>query len=298
MDNLLEAVELTKTYGDVIALDKVSIGVSEGITGLLGANGAGKSTLIRVFLGLTEPTSGKVFLLGKDITNSTLSYNVGYMPEHDCLPLSTSPAEFITHMGYVGGLPWKIAKSRAADTLRHVGLEEERYRPIKDYSLGMRQRVKLAQALVHDPKLIILDEPTAGLDPDGRLKMLNLLTDTYNQFGINILITSHLLIDIEKICDKVVLISEGRVSLKDYVTTLTEESENIELRLLDRVDELIQALERRNLKPKMLDAFSLIVPNVLGDSGYDAIRDSLVESSASIVRMAPVKHSLQEIFKE
>src|SRR5690242_12256495 len=173
---LIVVDRLTKRYGDVVALNGVSFGITEGITGILGENGAGKSTAIKILLGLLRPTSGSATVLGQNaFDNVGVRARVGYMPEHDCLPSQVSAAEFLTHMAEVSGLPPASARTRAADTLRHVGLFEERYRAIGGYSTGMKQRVKLCQALVHDPAFVFLDEPTAGLDPAAREEMLALI---------------------------------------------------------------------------------------------------------------------------
>jgi len=159
------------------ALDSLTVRVAPGVTGLVGANGAGKSTLIKILLGLIPPTSGQASVLGHDCQASgeTIRTLLGYMPEHDCLPPDVTATEFVTHLGRMSGLPPTVAKERAAESLRHVGLHEERYRLIGTYSTGMKQRVKLAQALVGDPRLLLLDEPTNGLDPAGRSAMLDLI---------------------------------------------------------------------------------------------------------------------------
>src|SRR5882672_9863068 len=176
---LIEANEWEKRYGGVTALAGLTVDIEPGIVGLVGANGAGKSTLIKLALGLLSPTSGTVRVLGLDpVTEAeAVRARVGYMPEHDCLPPDVSAAELITHLARVSGLPAATARERASETLRHVGMYEERYRQIGGYSTGMRQRVKLAQALVHDPELLLLDEPTSGLDPKGRRHMLDLVHD-------------------------------------------------------------------------------------------------------------------------
>ena len=164
---VIEATALTKVYpGDVTALAGLTVAFAPGVTGLIGANGAGKSTLIKILLGLLEPTRGMAKVLGYDCVKDGMKIRrlVGYMPEHDCLPPDISATEFVTHMGRMSGLPATAARERAAEALRHVGLHEERYRQIGTYSTGMKQRVKLAQALAGDPRLLLLDEPTNGLD--------------------------------------------------------------------------------------------------------------------------------------
>ena len=176
---VVETSALTKRYpGAVNALDQLSVRVGPGITGLVGANGAGKSTLIKILLGLLAPTSGQAAVLGLDCARDGERIRAwcGYMPEHDCLPPDVTATEFVTHLGRMSGLPPTAAKERAAESLRHVGLYEERYRQIGTYSTGMKQRVKLAQALVGDPRLLLLDEPTIGLDPAGRAAMLDLVS--------------------------------------------------------------------------------------------------------------------------
>ena len=194
----------------MIALDGVDFDVGEGVTGLLGPNGAGKSTAIKLFLGLIEPTSGSAEVMGERPYESVESRaRLGYMPEHDCLPPSITATELLAHMAQVSGLPPAHARTRAADTLRHVGLDEERYRSIGEYSTGMKQRVKLAQALVHDPVMVLLDEPTAGLDPAGREEMLALIRRIGGDFGISIMLSSHLMGDVESTCDRIVVL-EGR----------------------------------------------------------------------------------------
>ena len=200
---VIETKALTKVYpGQVTALDGLTVAVAPGITGLVGANGAGKSTLIKILLGLLPPTRGQARVLGHDCQTSgqTIRTLLGYMPEHDCLPPDVTATEFVTHLGRMSGLPPTVAKERAAESLRHVGLHEERYRLIGTYSTGMKQRVKLAQALVGDPRLLLLDEPTNGLDPAGRTAMLELIGRIGTEFGISIVVASHLLGEIERIC--------------------------------------------------------------------------------------------------
>src|SRR5918996_2960714 len=212
--SLIVTRSLTKRYGSrVTALDDLDIEVPEGVTGLVGANGAGKSTLIKILLGLLPATSGGARVLDLDVATEGRQIRelVGYMPEHDCLPPDVTATELVVHLARMSGLPTTAARERAADTLRHVGLFEERYRPVGGYSTGMKQRVKLAQALVHDPRLVLLDEPTNGLDPVGRDEMLGLIRRVHTDFGISVLVTSHLLGELERTCDHVVVIDGGKL---------------------------------------------------------------------------------------
>ena len=294
--SLLEAQSLTKHYGPVIALDGVDFEVGKGVTGLLGPNGAGKSTAIKLFLGLIKPTSGTAQVLGERPYESIeVRSRLGYMPEHDCLPLSLTASEFLTHMAQVSGLPPSHARTRAADTLRHVGLDEERYRSIGEYSTGMKQRVKLAQALVHDPVMILLDEPTAGLDPLGREEMLALVRRTGSEFGISIMLSSHLMGDVESTCDRIVVLEGGRVVEDNTVSQLTQETETLYVEVDDRRDELLALLQRSGLEAS-LEGVAIIIDGV-DDQGYDTVRDAVVESGARLRRMAPQQHRLTEIFR-
>ena len=280
----------------MIALDGVDFDVGEGVTGLLGPNGAGKSTAIKLFLGLIEPTSGSAEVMGERPYESVESRaRLGYMPEHDCLPPSITATELLTHMAQVSGLPPAHARTRAADTLRHVGLDEERYRSIGEYSTGMKQRVKLAQALVHDPVMVLLDEPTAGLDPAGREEMLALIRRIGGDFGISIMLSSHLMGDVESTCDRIVVLEGGRVVEDGTVSQLTQETENLYIEVDDRRDDLLALLRGRGLEAG-LDGISIVIDDVTGDS-YDTVRDAVVESGARLRRMAPQRHRLTEIFR-
>ncbi len=292
---LLEARDLTKLYGNVQALDSASFTVGEGITGLLGPNGAGKSTAIRIFLGLTDATSGSALVMGADTRNPEARTRLGYMPEHDCLPPNQSAANFLTHMAEVSGIPPSRSRALAADTLRHVGLFEERYRPIGGYSTGMKQRVKLAQALVHDPILILLDEPTAGLDPTGRTEMLNLIRRIAREFGISVVLSTHLMQDVERTCDNIVLLDLGRVKESADVKSLTQETELVYIEVANNRDEFISELQSRNLQPT-LETNAISIPDVDGPK-FDAIRDSLVASEARLVRMGPRQRALIDLFR-
>ena len=293
---LLEAKALTKHYGQTVALESVDFQVPDGITGLLGPNGAGKSTAIKLFLGLLKPTSGSAEVLGeKPYESLEVRARLGYMPEHDCLPTAITAAEFLTHMVQVSGIPPAQARTRAADILRHVGLEEERYRPIGQYSTGMKQRVKLAQSLAHDPVVVLLDEPTAGLDPGGREEMLRLIRRTGHEFGISIILSSHLMGDVESTCDRIIVLEAGHVTEQGAVAQFTRETETILIDVDGNPEELITALAGRGVNA-VVDGVSLAV-ELDNDEQYDAIRDALVETNSRLRRMSPRRHQLTDIFR-
>ena len=292
---LLRAHELTKTFGSVRALDGVDFEIDEGITGLLGSNGAGKSTSLKLFLGLLDPDSGTAEVLGQDARSSPdVRARIGYAPEHDCLPRNVSAAEFLAYMAQVSGLPRTAARLRASDVLRHVGLFEERYRPMGTYSTGMKQRVKLAQSLVHDPVLAFLDEPTAGLDPLGRRDMLELIRRVGREFGISIVISTHLMGDVERTCDAVVVLDAGKVRRTGAVAGLTEETESVLVDLIEGAAELARALAARGIEAQ-LDGNRLTLPQMSGEH-YDVLRDAIVETGALLYRLAPERHSLASVF--
>ncbi len=293
---LLEAKRLTKHYGATIALSSVDFHVDDGITGLLGPNGAGKSTAIKLFLGLLKPTSGSAEVSGIKAHESVeIRARLGYMPEHDCLPPAVSGSEFLAHLAQVSGLPTAEARTRAADILRHVGVDEERYRPIGEYSTGMKQKVKLAQALVHDPIIVLLDEPTAGLDPAAREEMLELVRRTGRDFGISIVLSSHLMGDVESTCDQIIVLEQGQVSEQGDVSQLTEETETYTIDVDDRRDDLVAALEGRNIEAT-IDGFSIVV-EIENEEQFDAIRDAVVEADAPLRRLAPRRRHLTDIFR-
>jgi len=294
---LLSARDVTKRYPGVTALDSLTLDLDPGIIGLVGANGAGKSTFIRILLGLLAPTSGSVEVLGIDSLAHPLEVRkfIGYLPEHDCLPIDVSAADFVTHMGRMSGLPASAARERAAETLRHVGLHEERYRLIGSYSTGMKQRVKLAQALVHDPKLLLLDEPTNGLDPEGREEMLGLIERTGREFGIAIIITSHLLGEIERVCDFLVAIELGKLQHAGAVAKLTERTQFLRVELDEDSAAFVGRLRSAGLDAQLTNDGVLVA--LQDDRTYDVIRDAAADSDAPITRIELDRHHLGDLFK-
>jgi ABC-2 type transport system ATP-binding protein len=274
------------------------VAVGAGVTGLVGANGAGKSTLIKILLGLLAPTGGQAAVLGYDcaVQGSQIRALTGYMPEHDCLPPDVSATEFVAHMARMSGLPATAAKERAADSLRHVGLYEERYRQIGTYSTGMKQRVKLAQALAGDPRLLLLDEPTNGLDPGGRNAMLDLVARIGTEFGISILVASHLLGEIEQICDHVVAIDAGRLLRADTISSVTQVREVLLIEVDEGTGELAAELARRGLAPVRQER-GLLLP-LAGEQTYDVVRDTVAELGLPLTRLEQRRHRLEELFRE
>jgi len=225
---LLTLRNLTHRYGTHAALDNVSLELMSGAIGLLGPNGAGKSTLLKILMGLLKPTAGEGALLGKSLRGSAFSRRrlIGYMPEADALVPGLRGAEYVALAGELCGMPRKDASRRAHELLTFLGLDDARYRRLEEYSTGMKQRVKLAQALVHDPPLLLLDEPTSGLDPAGRDAMLSLLGSMAQEHGKSFLLCTHVLGDVERTCDTTVVLHEGRVLCQERTDALTKQRKN------------------------------------------------------------------------
>ena len=219
---IAEISDLQFSYGTVKALDGISLNLAEGAVGLLGPNGAGKSTLLRILLGFLAPQHGRGRVLGYDIRleQTRIRRHVGYMPEDDCLIPGMDAVTFTAYFGELSGMPRQEAMKRAHDVLFYVGLGESRYRLLETYSAGMKQRLKLAQAIVHDPRLLFLDEPTSNLDPQGRKEILELIQDISSKKDIQVLISSHILTDIESVCSDVVILNKGRLAAQGRLSEL------------------------------------------------------------------------------
>ena len=295
---LISLRALTRRFPGVTALDDLTLDLEPGIIGLVGSNGAGKSTLLRILLGLLAPTGGAAYVMGHDVVREgpTIRQFVGYMPEHDVLPPDTSATELVAHLAQISGLPAAASRERTADVLRHVGLYEERYRPMGGYSTGMRQRVKLAQSLVHDPRLLLLDEPTNGLDPTGRDDMLELILRTGREFGIAVVVASHLLGEIERVCDFLVAIEGGRLLRADRLAQFTERTGVLAVEVDEGRDRLAAALAARGLTP-VEDGRQLLV-ELRDDAPYDLVRDAVADLGLPLVRIEQRRHSLEDLFRD
>ncbi len=298
---LIETNALEKRYdGTVTALADLTVAIEPGIVGLVGVNGAGKSTLIKLALGLLEPTGGTIRVLGLDprTDGEAVRGRVGYMPEHDCLPPDVIAAEFVTHMARVSGLPAAMARERASETLRHVGLYEERYRRIGGYSTGMKQRVKLAQALVHDPELLLLDEPTNGLDPEGRRAMLDLIGRIGTEFGISVVVCSHLLGEIERICTSLVAIDAGRLLRSATLSSMTRHSDLLMVEVDEDPAGLADLLARAGLDVRRESRALLVRLGEDAGETYDLIRDAVADLDLSLHRLERHRHQVADLFRD
>jgi ABC-2 type transport system ATP-binding protein len=296
---LISTNGLTKRYGSsVTALDGLTVELEPGIIGLVGSNGAGKSTLLKILLGLLEPTSGSATVFDLDVATRGIEIRelVGYMPEHDCLPPDMSATDVVAHLAQISGLPRSAARERTAEVLRHVGLYEERYRAIGGYSTGMKQRVKLAQALVHDPRLLFLDEPTNGLDPAGRDEMLELIHRTGTEFGIAVVVASHLLGEIERVCNHLVAIEGGKLLRNAPLGSFTERTGTLAVEVEEGQDRLTERLTGRGLRVAQ-DGNAILV-DLVDETPFDIVRDTVAELDLALVRMEQRRHRLEDLFRD
>lgn len=283
------------------ALNSVSLAVPRTSIGLLGPNGAGKSTLLKVLLGLTRPNSGEARVLGRDAVRDSrqLRMRVGYMPETDALPEGATAADFVSHMAEMSGLPRRAARQRSADVLQQVGLGEARYRLIKGFSTGMKQRVKLAQAIVHDPELVFLDEPTNGLDPTGRDEMLRLIDRIHRQLGILVVLSSHILDDVERVCDYVVVLDGGQVVASEPLHADEEAAADLHVRVDGDPTPFLQTLAKLGIsaRPAGIEFASdeFVIPRD-GDRTFDAIRDAAAETGSPLRLMRLATRSLEDLY--
>jgi ABC-2 type transport system ATP-binding protein len=297
---LIAAEGVAKNYGPVAALDGVTLVLDAPATGLLGANGAGKSTLMKILLGLVRPDQGRAEVMGVDTARGAaeIRRRLGYMPELDCLPLEMTARDLVVHMAELRGLPRRDAVLRASEVLFQVGLEEERSRLIRTFSTGMKQRAKLAQALVHSPELVVLDEPTNGLDPSGREEMLSLVRRLSSELGIAVLLSSHVLEDVTRTCDAVVVLREGRVVTAGRIDEMNGlAGEGVLVRATGDVDRFAALLEARGLTARRRDG-AIVVSGAPEDPLLDGVRDAAADAGVALRELRPAGPTLEDALVE
>lgn len=300
---LFELNNVSVTFGTTIALDDLSIEIaSGGAIGLLGPNGAGKSTLIKMLLGFVKPTRGtaKVFDMAVETEQVNIRERVGYMPEDDCLIPTMNAVQLVAYAGQLCGMPFRDAMQRAHEVLYYVGVDEERYRPISGYSAGMRQRVKLAQALVHDPKLLLLDEPTNGMDTNGREEMLLLVKDISADKGIDVLLSSHLLPDVESTCQTVLGLSNGSLAVQGKIDELRKKDiRAFDLKIIGDRNDYVAALQRHQYQTELRpDGHVLVTTAMQNSTDGDLFFKIAHETGVQLRQLVEVEHSLEDIFAE
>ncbi|HEX6659048.1 MAG TPA: ABC transporter ATP-binding protein [Ilumatobacter sp.] len=293
---VIEAHGLVKSWGATSVLTGLDFVVGRGVTGLLGSNGAGKTTLLGMILGLHRADAGEltVFDLDPATAGPEVRALLGYSPEHHTLPPDVRAHDLVRHIAELHGLPHRDATNRASDALWAVGLGEERFRPIGTMSTGQRQRVKLAQAIAHDPQLVLLDEPTDGLDPVQRDQMLELIRRCGTEFGIDVLLSSHLLEEVERVCDSVVILRDGVVAANGSINELRGIGHGVLIDVDGEPQALVDELARRDVRCR-LDVTRVLVDSD-DDGTLDAIRDALADLGLPLRSLTPRRRSLEDVF--
>jgi ABC-2 type transport system ATP-binding protein len=295
---LVEASGLTKVFGERRALDAVDAAIGRGITGLLGANGAGKTTLLRLLLGLVQPDEGTLRVFGRDPFHDGTSVRarIGWSAEHDALPGDVRAQDLVRHLAEIHGLPTRAALGRASDALNEVGLAEERFRPVGTMSTGQRQRVKLAMAIAHDPALVLLDEPTNGLDPVQRDDMLALIRRIGTEFGLDVIVSSHLLGEVERICDSVVILADGRVQASGRLDDLRVADHLLVVEVDGDPDAVAARLAAFGLSVDRPGPTTLEIAVDEDGRVFDLVRDAVAASGAGLRRLERRRASLEDLF--
>jgi len=302
---IIETRGLVMQFPSTRALDELDVTIPSGVTGLVGANGAGKTTLISLTLGLLRPTSGSISVLGMSPATDgpQLRAMIGYGPERNLLPDDLRAYDFVRHLAEVKGLPRDEARSRASDSLYLVGLGEERFRALGTMSTGQRQRVKLAQAIAADPRFIVLDEPTDGLDPVQRDEMLNIIVQVNRSFGIDVMLSSHVLEEVERVCDHVVALSEGRLIAQGSMDELAGASAGIELELVEltdrptAIDDVVTTLVEAGAGVRRSGAV-LSIRGLPDGELFDLAAAAVAGAGARVRKLGQHRRSLDDIFTE
>ena len=294
---LFQFQDISKSYGAIKALDRLTVGAPEGAVGLLGPNGSGKTTMIRTLLGLIPFDSGTGEVLGMDFARQQLEIRqlVGFAPEDECLFPHTEGVEFVAYAGELAGMARSDAMQRAHETLDYVGLEEARYRKVESYSTGMKQRLKLASAIVHDPKLLILDEPTNGMDPGGRQEILELARDLARNKGMSLLFSSHLLPDVEFVCDYVLVLASGKLLAQGRIQDLKQVHDQLyDVRVKADVAPLARRLEGLGCGTEVFD--DLLRVRLPAGQTPQVVWQAAADESAQIRYLRPQRSTLEEVF--
>jgi ABC-2 type transport system ATP-binding protein len=297
--NVVALDGVTVIYGKNQALKNVTARFAKGAVGLLGPNGAGKSTMLKALLGFVKPDHGRMTVLDLNVADAPLAIRarIGYMPESDAHIPGMNAVTFVAYCGQLAGLPSADAIQRAHEVLQYVGLGEARYRNVETYSTGMKQRIKLAQALVHDPDLLFLDEPTNGMDPKGRDEMLELVRDLGHNKGVSLILSSHLLPDVEYTCDYVVVMDKGQVATQGPINELKGQSGRVyELRIKGDLRGFVEALEQEGMDTKATDedVMRVFVPAALGD--HHAIFKAAARFGVQVRHLRPSVPTLEDVF--
>ncbi len=292
---VISARDVVKTFGSTVALSGLTAEIGPGITGLLGSNGAGKTTFMSLVLGLRSRDAGELTVLGQDPATAGIEVRarIGYAPEHHDLPSELAASDFVRHLGEMHLLPRNAAMQRANEALWLVGLGEERFRPVGTMSTGQRQRVKLAAAISHDPELVLLDEPTDGLDPIQRTTMLDLIRRIGTEFGLHIVVSSHHLEEVERICDSVVIVEAGTVVRAGALADVRSGPEGLVVEVDDRAEELAALLVRAGFEVTV-DGTVLLLG--AADGAHDAVRDAVADLGLGIRRLVPRGRTLEDVY--
>ena len=295
-ENVVETINLVKSYGKHVALDSINLKIKPGATGLLGPNGAGKSTLFKTILGLISTTSGDGIVLDHNIREEgpIIRSKICYMPEYDCLNPDLEAIHQVAYSGELLGMNPSIAMQRAHEVLEYVGLKDQRYRTLDTFSTGMKQSAKLACGLIHDPELLIADEPTNGLDAAHRDFMLNTLNQIVNQGGRSLIMASHLMNDVERVCERIVMLHKGKLIAQGKIEDLKAIEREVEVHAWGGASKLEECLNDGGLKVRRTGRVLRVVH--VDDSTYDQIISAAAKSGCQIRRMQDHEASLEDLF--
>jgi ABC-2 type transport system ATP-binding protein len=285
----------------VTALDDFTVDIPKGKIGILGPNGAGKSTFVKIALGLIEATSGNITVLGENLDKNSIEIRkkIGYMPEHDCIPNKMTGVEFLIEMGLISGLDYQTATQRTHEILGYLRMGEEKYRLIEEYSGGMRQKIKLAQGLVHGPEIMFLDEPTSGLDPNARQEMLETINGLAEISDTNVLLSTHILQDVETVCDYVIIINNGKLQIKENVKELIKrQTDTIQIRIGENSEEFLSILRQNDAKRNIEITERWIRIPYKDDNSFKEIISAAAKANSQLYEMERVAVTMDNIYLE